>query len=339
MVNLEVEVNQLFSGTILADRKLAKVQILDSDEYAFALEISSAEVEQCWQCAHKLLPKSGRWPVVSTFWGGGGDTWQEQVEGEEFFSRFFFEEAPNNPDVSPHSLIDSASDRNVDELVEKLVEYRNCDELDEETIEWHLNDPKSQYKSVEEIKEKLAEFRNFDKLIENHLSDTKSRYGIAPSAQEAKTGVRNRDELTAEYRLERWLLEWELQQPGDGKPELAHQEWFTQDPSVLLLLPTAKSWETLAYINWYGASRPGTEYYIPLLKYWSEKYGAKLVAHYGTMLQFFVSEPPVLIQDAWKLACQHDLVAPCTLALPGITVRHHALSLVGNVRWFLHERP
>ncbi|WP_291467436.1 DUF4253 domain-containing protein [Acidovorax sp.] len=72
---------------------------------------------------------------------------------------------------------------------------------------------------------------------------------------------------------------------------------------------------------------------------WRELHGAELWAHYGTMLEFAVGRPPRDFDTALALAREHDLAAPCTLALPGIALRHHALGLVGHGTWFLHERP
>jgi hypothetical protein len=39
------------------------------------------------------------------------------------------------------------------------------------------------------------------------------------------------------------------------------------------------------------------------------------------------------------LAYEHERVAPCTLMLPGIPLRHYAEGLIGHRTWFLHERP
>jgi hypothetical protein len=105
-----------------------------------------------------------------------------------------------------------------------------------------------------------------------------------------------------------------------------------------LFLPCSNGWDALAYIHWYG-SYDGSENYIALGRSWEERFGAELVAHHGTMLQCLVSRPPQTIEEAWPLACEHDLVAECTLALSGISLRDYTRALVGWDRWFLHERP
>ncbi len=103
--------------------------------------------------------------------------------------------------------------------------------------------------------------------------------------------------------------------------------------------PTPNGWDALAYLHWYAAVGRPAEAYVALGRLWERRFGAELVAHWGTMLQCYVDRPPRSLGDAWDLARMHDLVAPSTLALPGIRLRHYAPSLVGCDRWFLHERP
>jgi hypothetical protein len=78
---------------------------------------------------------------------------------------------------------------------------------------------------------------------------------------------------------------------------------------------------------------------VAVLHHWSDRFGAELVAHYGTMLQFVVDRPPTTLDDAFIVAWQQELVAECTTVKPGVPVRHHARVLVGRERWFLHDRP
>lgn len=140
------------------------------------------------------------------------------------------------------------------------------------------------------------------------------------------------------HRIDRWAYEQELQDekapdPLEGRPHL-----FDPRKPALLLLPVDCGWETLAWASWYGAEGADAEV-VAVLRRWHEQYGAELYANYGTMLEFKVSKPPTNPMDAWKLASQHDLLAPSNLASPGLTVRQYAQGLIGHDRWFLHERP
>lgn len=122
-------------------------------------------------------------------------------------------------------------------------------------------------------------------------------------------------------------------------PALYRQPPFDPDNAWLVLLPTPQGENALAYEHWYGLERGRVEGFIALLRRWREQFGAELFAHYGTMLEFVVAQPPQDVDAALPLAREHYLAAPCTLALSGTPLRHHALGLVGHGDWFLHERP
>jgi hypothetical protein len=107
-----------------------------------------------------------------------------------------------------------------------------------------------------------------------------------------------------------------------------------------MLMPTAHSWEVHAYTDFYGASHPyGHEALVRISREWSERFGAELVASWGTMLEFRVTRPPTDIATAYDLALQHSAVAPYTLVGPGVSVREHARALLHREWWLLHERP
>jgi hypothetical protein len=78
---------------------------------------------------------------------------------------------------------------------------------------------------------------------------------------------------------------------------------------------------------------------LQLMREWQGRFGAQLVASWGTMLQFAVSAPPETLDEAFDLAAQHAAVAPCTTMLPGEGIRQLARHLWRGERWFLHERP
>jgi len=117
--------------------------------------------------------------------------------------------------------------------------------------------------------------------------------------------------------------------------------WYEPDCGMgIILLPTLNSWETLAYISFFGAEGLGeTEKVMTLLKSWQQRFSAELVAHYDTRLQFVVQQPPSNLEAAFQLAWEQYMIAPCPLALPGISLREHARALLHTQQWFLHERP
>ncbi len=297
------ELRDLLNSTGFDASQLIEVPVLDTSESSFAVEIDPREVEQTWQLARGLLDTTGRWPVISSCWGGAGHSLYERLKNEDPFSRFYYEEAPDTDDVSPQGLIRKSRQVDVDAFIEALAESRSEYETPSETLDYEME---------------------------------ATRY--ACGREPAREAIAQNTFKTT-YDLDRWLLDWELAIGGVNEPKNARFDWFEPDNAFLLLLPTASSWETLAYLNWYGTSDHGSEFYIALGKSWETRFGAELIAHYGTMLQCLVARPPRDAQDAWEVAREHDLAAECTLALPGTAVRHYAQGLVGHNRWFLHERP
>jgi hypothetical protein len=123
--------------------------------------------------------------------------------------------------------------------------------------------------------------------------------------------------------------------------DLSYLQWYEpiNQNLALLLLPIQNSWETLAYLHWYGAINIGSDKVMAMLKYWHEQYEIELVCHYGTMLQLTVKNKPKNFQEALQLAIEQETIAPCTTILPGISLEDHASALLKTDHWFLHERP
>jgi len=122
--------------------------------------------------------------------------------------------------------------------------------------------------------------------------------------------------------------------------ETSYLDWFEPAETLtLILLPTQNSWDTLAYIHWFGACYVGTSVAMGFLKKWHQQYLAELVCHYGTMLQLNVGKLPSNPEEAFQLAWEQEAIAPCTTMLPGVSLSDHARALLSVNRWFLHERP
>ena len=305
MINSLEQFQAALSTTPLAGRDLVALPILDSGEEAYALRASGDDIEALWREARSLVDATGRWPVATQLWSGGGGNFSADLNNADLFSRFYYLEAPDADDVSPRALVAAAAEVDVDAFVARMKAEREED-LSSDDIE-----------------------------IEYAREDTLQRCGKAPTLEELEA-----QNFATPIALERWMLDWELQHGGISKPENGRQDFFEPDDTALILfLPTSDPWETLAYLNWYGTSDNGSEHYIALGRHWQQRYGAELFAHYGTMIECFVSNPPTNIDDAFELAQQHDLAGPCTLPLPGITLRNYAAGLLGHDRWFLHDRP
>ncbi len=277
---------------------------MDSGEIAWAAQVPVPERQALWQAARALVAQgSGRWPVVTTLWTGSAEAPDAEALAEDLFMRFPYEQGAARDDVSPRSFVSTARALDPEDLLAELVE--GAYPLDEE-------DQLDAWRSELEAAGISADDAGFDAAWAECAGDR--------------------------LRFERWLAALEASR-GASDPERGRQERFDPDNAWLVLLPTPHSEEALAYLHWYGMERGPADGFIALLRRWREQHGAELWAHYGTMLEFAVRQPPADFDTALVLAREQDLAAPCTLSLPGIALRHHALGLVGHGTWFLHERP
>lgn len=171
------------------------------------------------------------------------------------------------------------------------------------------------------------------------LPDARFEHPILPADVIARS--RGRDlERTLDRLIEGFWPEDDMPDdesigPGDV------DDWFEpadDDRTAIVFLPTPHGWESLAWLDFYG-TEIGDDAHVALLHRWHQEYGAELVAHFDTMLQFVVKAPPSDEDAALALARQQVMIAPCTTLLPGIALRAHARRLIGSERWFLHERP
>lgn len=179
----------------------------------------------------------------------------------------------------------------------------------------------------------------WDGVVRGDLDESEERVGRRPELT-----VEDSRRLRPDYwRVEQALLEWEEQQQPTTSPVNAeYLDWMPlfDGPCGLMLMPTDKPWEVPAYTDFYGASKPlGHEALIRVQHYWWKRYGAVLMASWGTQLEFDVARPPADVHSAFPLALEQSAVAPCTIILPGVSVRQHARALPGRPTWYLHERP
>lgn len=112
--------------------------------------------------------------------------------------------------------------------------------------------------------------------------------------------------------------------------------WYTPDSVLLMLLPTSDVRSSGYWVDFDGAPTP--EYQTKLaevLAQWRHRWDARLVASWGTMLQFQVDRRPVPGDEAWTAAGQLKALAP-NLDLSQWEV---AVALPAGDAWFVHNRP
>ncbi|MCG8350339.1 MAG: DUF4253 domain-containing protein [Chloroflexales bacterium] len=283
---------------------LQKLDIDASSAHAFALEIDSAHELDVWHTFHDLVHQTHYYPLLVEDWSNDRD----------FFLRSCYEHEQSVgliPDVAPDAILAAVSHADIGSYLRQQESLRSEDLAEE--IDWERE-------------------------------RTREQFGACPTT-EAIVSLVERQVIRSTVDLERWLFQWERQTFGDtqalGAIDTCYLDWFDTEnvTSIMLLLPVLEGWNTLAYLHWYGAFNSGTPIAIQFLKQWRRDYGAELVCHYGTMLQFLVGRSPATPEAAFHLAWEQVALAECTTILPGVSIREHARALLMMDRWFLHERP
>lgn len=128
MIQSISELAASLAGTPLAERVMLELPILDTDEKAYALKISGDEVESAWKIARSCLSQTQRWPVAVGLWVQNLSRRSEQIATADFFSRFYYEEAPNPMDISPRGLCRLADRVDVPAFLERMARDRSQDD-------------------------------------------------------------------------------------------------------------------------------------------------------------------------------------------------------------------
>jgi hypothetical protein len=301
MLTTAESLQSALAGGPLEGRRVLSVPVEGSDDAVFAVECGADELLAVWSDARGRVDTTGRWPVLATDWGGGGL--------EDVLTPW----QRAHPGVTADSIrVDGARQASA------------------AAITWKLSRGGA-------LIERPAD-------VSYQVRKTQEALGIEQGSPDVPDWM-TRGSWTF---FDHWLFRWELEQVGTTelarRVEQAHNgpfEWFIPpEPILLLFLPTADGFETPAYLSFYGMEGPaGSARLIALLRDWKRQFGAELVAHWDTMLQFLVDRPPADADEAWDIAWQHDVIANSFLGQSSVELRHHAAMLMREKKWFLEERP
>ncbi|MEU9826268.1 hypothetical protein [Micromonospora chersina] len=112
--------------------------------------------------------------------------------------------------------------------------------------------------------------------------------------------------------------------------------WYTPNSVLLMLLPTSDIRSSGYWVDFYGALTPEYQRRLAeVLAQWRHRWDARLVASWGTMLQFQVGRRPAPGDEAWTAAGQLKGLA-ANLDLNRWEV---AVALSAGDAWFVHNRP
>jgi Domain of unknown function (DUF4253) len=303
MLNTIEAISNLLQGSFLEGQEIRQLEIDESDECAFAIEVPRANALDAWHLMKSYLRDIKRYPVLTEGWGS-----------DDYFSRFYYREEENDgklQGISPREIIARVPMANLEAFLETRRIARK--EYLEDSIDY----------SLARTRERFGECPDNSQIRE-----------LIDSATIQST-------VDLEKWLFDWELQHFNYEDATTAPDTGYLDWFEPDSktAILMLLPIENGWDSLAYIHWFGACSAGTTVAISFLKRWNQRYNAELVCHYGTMLQLNVGRLPGTPEEAFELAWQQEALAECTTILPGISLRDHARSLLTVNRWFLHERP
>lgn len=319
MIQTSEELSEILKSTVLKSSNIALIEIPKSRQLAFAIEVPRETMLDCWHLMRSLVNITQMYPVLTNDWIASTGNWQDKMTKQDFFNRSGYLEEQRNgylASIVPESIVEAAKDINGEEKIKTRIKESEpiADESWRES-DWYLQE----------------------------LEETRRNFAVSPSSHEAEAAL-NSGKIITEIDFERWLFTWELENVPNERlltaPDLTYLEWYdmtSAETIPLLLLPTQLSWNILAYMHFWGAINSAEE--IAILKYWHDRYGAELVAHYGTMLQFYVTNKPQTLMEAFELASEHYEFAFDTFILPAVSIREHARALLHIDRWFLHDRP
>lgn len=307
-------IRQAFAGTGLEKAQMLELPVAGSREQVALVEVTHEGAFDAWGSARDRVLETGRWPMLITYWGFAHPADFSCFRGDVPWgagSSFADEPLPLS---TPKGRLAAAADLSIELALERR----------DRTYEtWGSQ----------------GGFGT-DDILDIALEETRLRCGTAPSKADTLAAAEAGDDASPLLALNRYLAAYEAERNATITAEPF--AWFEPDasqPMALALLPTASSSAGPAYLSWFAASDAGTPLVVAMLERWGRRFGAELVAHYGTMLEFVVASPPGDFDTALDLAWEHYLLAPCTLELPLTSLREYAHMLMSGDTWFLHERP
>jgi hypothetical protein len=249
MINTTEGITNLLQGTFLEEKTIQTLSIDQSDEVAFAFEIDSTQSLEAWKLLRSLLDQTNRYPIIVN-----------EQDLSICFSRFpytneqrFGKLSNTTPQVGK---LNHTSPQNIIAAVSKVDLAAFFDQREAEYTKGY-----------------------------NLMEDLEEEFGDDPEVAQIQELIENQ-RIRSKVDLEAWLFKWEFenfQNAHQIRPPVSENNiWY--DPNVptltILLLPTPNSWESLAYLHWWGGGRSGTTIAMALLKEWWQIYEAELVHHF-----------------------------------------------------------
>ncbi len=310
----------VFERIGLTGRRTIAVPLPD-DGFALVAEIHPEEYLEAWNAARAHVEDFGRWPVVRTV-----QRWEDLATGLVFSRRAFASSQPGlNSSVA--AVIERAQSMDLDKVLAEILEV--------DSSKGHA----------------LVDRQHLDELLAMSLRTVHDRWGTAPAEPDLRRVATSAADPA--LAIERCLLDWERSQgepptEADGAVAAAksYLEPLAPEPPpgdqtysvALVLLPTLWPWEVYAYLE--GLWSEPADRLVAAARRWHARFGAEPVqSHPGYATHLRVERPPTDLEEAWRLAREHYLIAWDTFALPGSAVRDYARALLESSTWYLISKP
>ena len=279
-----------------------------------------------WRRARRLVPVTGRWPVVT----------QVDLAGDELPPNGIISGGLDVGGVARH-VSDTVLRRPYYDAMRPRAEVLHAAEgLDlDDALAARADARRDGW--IREEPQRWAEFA---------AEETLARFGTRPRGMEVtvlmEQALRAHDpELTAE----RALFDWEhCHVPIDDLsrsfplPSVPFH-WYEGWPMLLLFLPTPHGWEAPAHLCWFGAETD-TDLHVRAMRSWHDRYGAELRIMRGTDMVLDVAMGPLDHEEAWALAGAHRCFGTDTMIAARLPLRHYAWHLLHRPQsWYLYARP
>lgn len=103
----------------------------------------------------------------------------------------------------------------------------------------------------------------------------------------------------------------------------------------IVLVPTSRSWEAPAWLNYGGWNEcPAPEVHVALLRRWQERYGAEVLSVGAETIELAVARPVTDREEALALADEHFLYCYDIVVQGTETLDHLAAHLLNATVWY-----
>jgi hypothetical protein len=192
MLNSLADLTHLLAGTELENSNQVLLEIPESSECAFAIQVKPENWLLAWSTLRNLLDKTQRYPVLTGISSlesseanhiKDGASWREDIVTQDLFAREWFTyERSDLTDVSSEAIVTRAKTVDIIQEIQRISQDETWTSIDDSD--------------------------ELDELIDCRLEDIHESFGIAPQKEAVLDAILN-NPIKAELAFEKYLFDWE----------------------------------------------------------------------------------------------------------------------------------